>query len=66
MEELKGLSTDGKDKFLKDRKGNFWKVRLNSAVSQKINDEYVEQAVVVTLGWMEIGDASNSVVTNLL
>ena len=42
------------------------KVRLNSAVSQKINDEYVEQAVVVTLGWMEIGDASNSVVTNLL
>lgn len=66
MEELKSLSTDGKDKFLKDRKGNFWKVRLNSAVSQKINDEYVEQAVVVTLGWMEIGDASNSVVTNLL
>lgn len=64
MEELKSLSTDGKDKFLKDRKGNLWKVRLNSAVSQNITDEYVEQAVVVTLGWAEIGDATHSVIIN--
>ena len=64
MEELKSLTTDNRDKFLKDRKGNFWKVRLNSAVSEKISDEFVEQAVVVTLGWMEIGDASHSVITN--
>ena len=64
MEELKSLTTDNRDKFLKDRKGNFWKVRLNSAVSEKISDEFIEQAVVVTLGWMEIGDASHSVITN--
>lgn len=64
MEELKSLTTDNRDKFLKDRKGNFWKVRLNSAVSEKISDEFVEQAVVVTLGWMEVGDASHSVITN--
>lgn len=64
MDELRSLATDGKDKFLKDRKGNFWKVRLNSAVSEKISDEFVEQAVVVTLGWMEVGDASHSVITN--
>lgn len=66
MNELKELSTDNRDKFLKDRKGNMWKVRLNSAVNQNINDEYVEQAVVVTLGWMEIGDASSAVITNEL
>ena len=64
MDELRSLATDGRDKFLKDRKGNFWKVRLNSAVSEKISDEFVEQAVVVTLGWMEVGDASRSVITN--
>jgi len=64
MNELKSLTTDNRDKFLKDRKGNMWKVRLNSAVSEKMTDEYVEQAVVVTLGWMEIGDASNTVITN--
>lgn len=64
MDELKALTTDNRDKFLKDRKGNMWKVRLNSAVSEKTTDEYVEQAVVVTLGWMEIGDASNAVITN--
>lgn len=64
MEELKSLTTDNHDKFLKDRKGNFWKVRLNSAVSEKISDEFIEQAVVVTLGWMEVGDASRSVITN--
>ena len=64
MNELKGLTTDGKDKFLKDRKGNIWKVRLNSAIAEQIVDEYVEQAVVVTLGWMEIGDADDSVITS--
>lgn len=64
MDELRLLATDNRDKFLKDRKGNFWKVRLNSAVSEKISDEFVEQAVVVTLGWMEVGDASHSVITN--
>lgn len=64
MDKLRLLATDNRDKFLKDRKGNFWKVRLNSAVSEKISDEFVEQAVVVTLGWMEVGDASRSVITN--
>lgn len=64
MNELKGLTTDGKDKFLKDRKGNIWKVRLNSAVTEQIVDEYVEQAVVITLGWMEIGSADDSVITS--
>lgn len=62
MDELKALTTDGRDKFLKDRKGNLWKVRLNSPISEKITDEYVEQAVVVTIGWAEIGDASRSVI----
>lgn len=66
MEEIKALTTDGKEKFLKDRKGNFWKVKLNSSVNETINDEYVEQAVTVNIGWVEVGDASNSVVTNII
>lgn len=63
MEKIKSLSTDGLDKFLKDRKGNIWKVRLNSSVNEQINDKYVEQAVSVTLSWMEIGSSEYSVIT---
>lgn len=65
MDEIRNLATDSRDKFLKDRKGNFWKVRLNSPVSESMMDEYVEQAVSVSLGWAEVGDASDSVITNI-
>lgn len=59
MNEIKALTTDRKIKFLKDRKGNIWKVKLNSPVTEQIGDEFVEQRVTVTLSWVEIGDASS-------
>lgn len=66
MNAIKALSNDGKDKFLKDRKGNFWKVRISNPVQEQINDIYVEQAVKVTLTWMEIGSSELSSVTENL
>lgn len=66
MEDLKRLTTDGKDKFLKDRKGNFWKIRLNAPVTESMNDAYVEQAVTVQISWMEIGSSALSSVTENL
>lgn len=60
MNELKSLTNDGSEKFLKDRKGNFWKIRLNSPVTEKIADEYIEQAVTITISWVEVGDTTLS------
>ena len=66
MNAIKALSNDGKDKFLKDRKGNFWKVRINSAIQEQMTDAYIEQAVNVTLMWMEVGSSAASSVTEYL
>lgn len=66
MESIKALTTDGKDKFLKDRKGNIWKIRLSSPVVENMQDEYIEQAVTIQLDWMEVGSAEFSSVTEPL
>jgi len=64
MNSLKLLSTDGKVKFLKDRKGNVWKVKINSPINQQISDEFKEQQVTITLSWMEIGSVENNIIIN--
>ena len=66
MNQIKALTNDNRDKFLKDRKGNIWKVRLSAPVGEQIADAYIEQAVTVTLTWAEIGTAENSSVTEPL
>ena len=50
-------------KVLKDRKGNMWMVRVNAPISEQIHDEYVEQAVNITINWMEIGSMDGISVT---
>lgn len=62
MNEIKALTTDGRTKFLKDRKGNLWKVRISAPVSEQIGDAFREQQVSVTLNWMEVGDANSDVI----
>ena len=66
MNQIKALANDNRDKFLKDRKGNIWKVRLSAPVGEQVTDAYVEQAVTVTLTWSEVGSAENSSVTEPL
>lgn len=65
MNKLKSLTNDNTDKFLKDRKGNLWKIKINSPITEKIADEYVEQAVTVTINWVEVGDASYSSIVHI-
>lgn len=55
MNEIKSLSSDTNTKILKDRKGNIWMVRISAPVNEQIIDQYVEQAVNITLTWMEVG-----------
>ena len=66
MNRIKALANDNRDKFLKDRKGNIWKVRLSAPVGEQVTDAYVEQAVTVSLTWSEVGSAENSSVTEPL
>lgn len=58
MNAIKNLTVDNKHKFLKDRKGNIWKVALNNPINEKIGDEFVEQRVSVTLNWAEVADCT--------
>lgn len=66
MEQIKALTNDNRDKFLKDRKGNIWKVRLSAPVGEQIADQYIEQAVTVTLTWAEVGSSERSSITEPL
>lgn len=63
MNQIKSLSSDTRMKVLKDRKGNMWMVRVNAPISEQIHDEYVEQAVNITINWMEIGSMDGISVT---
>lgn len=55
MNRLKALTSDTRAKFLKDRKGNIWMVKLSAPINEQMMDEYVEQAVTITFTWMEVG-----------
>lgn len=55
MNELKALSTDTRTKFLKDRKGNLWRVEITNPIGEQMNDVFAEQQVTVTLNWAEVG-----------
>lgn len=54
------LATSTNPKFLKNRKGDIWMVELNQAVQMQTGDNYRLQPLVVTLGWVEVGDASEA------
>ena len=61
-EQLFNLSTNTNPKFLKDRKGNLWKVETQAPISVDIGDNYAEQPYEMTVDWMETGDASDVVI----
>lgn len=62
MNEFKALTTDKREKFLKDRKGNLWRVSLSNAIGEQMNDIFQEQQVTVTFNWVETGKVDGSVI----
>lgn len=57
--ELYALSTSTLDKFLKDRKGNLYKIEISSEIKMSVMDATAMQAKTIQLPWREVGDASN-------
>lgn len=59
MEALYSLSVSAKPKFLRDRKGNLWRVETSAAVGITMLDATREQAAQVSLPWAEVGSTED-------
>lgn len=60
--ELYALSNSALDKFLKDRKGNLYKVEISAEIRMSAMDATVMQAKTIQLPWREVGDASDAAI----
>ena len=58
MDELFAISQSPNVFFLRDMKGNFRMVHTNGAVTQTITETSQKQQVVISVPWVEVGDAS--------
>lgn len=57
---LYALSTTNNTLFLKNRKGDLWKIAISDAISVQTQDNTRQQAQIAAIPWVEIGDASNA------
>lgn len=58
-DELFDLSHTEHDLFLKDMKGNFWKIAISDAITATVNTKTGVQETTVEIPWVEIADASD-------
>lgn len=56
---LRALSVSTDPKFLRDRKGNLWRIETGAAVSFQTGDNQVPQPYFGTFPWVETGDAGD-------
>ena len=56
-EALYNLSVSNNPKFLRDRKGNLWRIHTNAAVSMQTGDTMVPQPYFGSFPWAEVGAA---------
>lgn len=54
-ESLYNLSVSTNPKFLRDRKGNLWRIQTNAAVSMQTGDSQVPQPYFGSFPWAEVG-----------
>lgn len=54
---LRSLSVSTDPKFLRDRKGNLWRIETGAAVSFQTGDNQLPQPYFGTFPWVETGDA---------
>lgn len=59
------LSTTTNVLFLKDRKGDLFRIRPSGEIGMETMDNTEEQAQNVSFPWVEVGDASDAAVYNL-
>lgn len=56
-EALYNLSVSNNPKFLRDRKGNLWRIQTNAAVSMQTGDTMIPQPYFGSFPWAEVGAA---------
>ena len=56
---LYALSVSQNALFLKNRKGDLIRIKISGAISMQTGDATKEQTQMMTLPWVEVGDASN-------
>lgn len=59
-DRIYALSVTQRTLFLKNRKGDIWKIRTSDAVSMSTADGTREQAQIVSLPWVETADAESA------
>lgn len=52
------LSTSNDPKFLRDRKGNFWRIETQAAVTMQTGDNQAPQPYFGSIPWMETGSTN--------
>lgn len=59
-DRLRALSVSPDPKFLRDRKGNLWRIETGAAVSFQTGDNQSPQPYFGTFPWVETGDAEGA------
>lgn len=66
VDDIMTMSARETVKFLRDRKGNLRKVEVDAPIVKNTSDENAEQAVEVSIPWVETGDASECQVVSTM
>ena len=54
------LSTSDSIKFLKNRKGDIWRIETESPITMQVGDNLPQQPYVGSIPWVEVGSAENA------
>lgn len=65
MEALFNASLSNNHFFLKDIKGNIYKVNISAPITQTINTKTAKQQVTISLAWEESGSAKDAVIVEI-
>lgn len=64
IEELKGLTSDTRRKFLKDIDGNIWEVKITSSISIATENNSLQSVKTAKIAWTEVGEVSGISIIN--
>jgi len=64
-QKIYALSLSSLPLFLKDRKGNIWRISISAPTTMKTSDNSRPQMYLMSLNWVEIGPVDNAIVSTL-
>ena len=59
------LSATPNTLFLKDRKGDLWRIRISGAITAQTNDNSRAQEQTISIPWAQCGNAENCGITRI-